>query len=159
MDRKDINQEYQLAKWIHRNKGEIFANIMATSAVQHAKRKENSYECVKFCKACNLFMGFRSRKCWKCGNEDLEIMRRFVSLGRISYRIEDRIIRRVALEKFVNSFDGVLKNVTYQILVERLIFCDDCVKLLSEDFHLTEQTIRRYLREIAKRLQIYEENL
>ena len=107
MDKEDINQEYQLAKWINRHRG-VYANIAASYAVRRVKRGENSYNLLKYCKKCNLFMGFRARKCWNCDSEDLEILRRHMILGRFSYRIEDGILRKINLEKFVNMFDEAL---------------------------------------------------
>jgi len=46
--------------------------------------------------------------------------------------------------------------VTHRILIERLIFCDNCVKVLADDLGLSERTIRRYLREIALKLKTYD---
>ena len=153
MDKEDINQEYQLAKWISERRG-IYG--YAKYAVKDAKKKENSYEVTKFCEACGLFIGFRSMTCWKCGNENLEIMKRYMSLGRCSYQIEDRILRKIERENFIANLDGLSKFITQRLLVERLIFCDDCTKLLAKDFHLSQRTIERYLREIAKKLRFFE---
>ena len=72
MDKEDINQEYQLARWFNRGRG-MYSNVMAAGTAKNAKKEENSHNLVRFCKTCNLFLGFRARKCWKCGNEDLEL--------------------------------------------------------------------------------------
>jgi len=153
MDKEDINQEYQLANLICNM--EVTYN-RAKYAVQDAKRKENSYNLIKYCKVCNIFVGFGARRCWKCRNENLEIMRRHIGLGQQSYRIESKILEKLERERFVGAFDGIAKVITHRILIERLIFCDDCVKMLSEEFNLTVQTIRRYLREIAAKLRAFE---
>lgn len=127
--------------------------IRGTVKVRNYIRTNNCINYHKICNKCGKSYHYRAIKC-SCGGS-LSTKQRYVDeIEEISYRDDEVILDKIVFESFIDTLEGVEKEIAKKWIIDRAdLYFDNMALEIANDLGITERTVLRYKKKIREKFQ------